>query len=59
MPSTPENLSIYLTSLSKKCKFSTLKRRIASISVVHKLNGHYIDIKHPVITENLLGIKDQ
>ena len=57
MPSTPENLSIYLTSLSKKCKFSTLKRRIASISVVHKLNGHYIDIKHPVITENLLGIK--
>ena len=57
MPSTPENLSIYLTSLSKKCKFSTLRRRIASISVVHKLNGHYIDIKHPVITENLLGIK--
>ena len=57
MPSTPENISIYLTSLSKKTKFSTLKRRIASISVVHKLNGHYIDLKHPVITENLLGIK--
>ena len=25
MPSTPENPSIYLTSLSKKCKLSTLK----------------------------------
>jgi len=34
-----------------------LKRRIASISVIHKLKGHYIDTKHPIIMENLLGIK--
>ena len=44
-------------NLSKLCKFSTLKRRLASISVIHKLSGHYIDIKHPIITENLMGIK--
>ena len=25
--------------------------------MVHKRNGHYIDTKHPMITENLLGIK--
>ena len=28
-----------------------------SISMVHKLKGHYLDTKHPVIIENLMGIK--
>jgi len=57
MPSEPKIITLYLTHLSKLCKFSTLKRRLASISVIHKLSGHYIDIKHPMITENLMGIK--
>jgi len=57
MPSEPKVLSLYLTHLSQKSKFSTLKRRLASISVIHKLSGHYIDTKHPMITENLMGIK--
>ncbi len=57
MPSEPKIITLYLTHLSKSSKFSTLKRRLASISVIHKLNGHYLDIKHPIITENLLGIK--
>ena len=57
MPSEPKIISLYLTYLSKSCKFSTLKRRLASISVIHKLSGRYIDTKHPVITENLMGIK--
>ena len=57
MPSEPKIISLYLTYLSKLCKFSTLKRRLASISVIHRLSGHYIDIKHPMITENLMGIK--
>jgi len=57
MPSEPKIVSLYLTYLSKKSKFSTLKRRLASISVIHKISGHYIDVKHPMITENLLGIK--
>ena len=57
MPSQPKIISIYITHLSKSCKFSTLKRRIASISVVHKLKGHYLDTKHPIIMENLHGIK--
>ena len=47
MPTDPKIVSLYLTHLSKICKFSTLKRRLASISVIHKLSGHYIDIKHP------------
>jgi site-specific recombinase XerD len=57
LPANPKILSLYLTHLSQTSKFSTLKRRIASISVIHKLKGHYIDTKHPVIKENLLGIK--
>ena len=57
MPSEPKIITLYLTHLSKYSKFSTLKRRLASISVIHKLNGHYLDTKHPIITENLLGIK--
>ena len=57
MPSEPKIVTLYLTHLSKSAKFSTLKRRLASISVIHKLNGHYLDTKHPIITENILGIK--
>ncbi len=57
LPTEPKILSLYLTHLSKKSKFSTLKRRIASIKVVHKMKGYYLDSKHPIIMENLLGIK--
>ena len=57
MPTQPKIIALYLTHLSKSSKFSTLKRRIASISVIHKLKGHYLDTKHPVIMENLHGIK--
>ena len=57
LPADPKILSLYLTNLSQTSKFSTLKRRIASISIIHKLKGLYIDTKHPIIMENLLGIK--
>ena len=57
LPTEPKILSLYLTHLSSSSKFSTLKRRIASISVIHKMKGHYLDTKHPIIMENLHGIK--
>ena len=57
LPTEPKILAVYLTHLSSNSKFSTLKRRLASISVVHKMKGFYIDTKHPLIMENLLGIK--
>ena len=57
MPTQPKVIALYVTHLSKTSKFSTLKRRIASISVIHKLKGHYLDTKHPIIMENLHGIK--
>jgi site-specific recombinase XerD len=57
LPTQPQTVALYLTKISKTSKFSTLKRRIASISVIHKLKGHYLDVKHPIIIENLHGIK--
>ncbi len=57
LPSEPKTVSIYLTHLSKNSKISTLRRRLVSISMVHKLKGHYLDTKHPIIVENLMGIR--
>ena len=57
LPTEPKIIALYITHLSKSSKFSTLKRRIASISVIHKVKGHYLDTKHPIIMENMHGIK--
>ncbi len=58
IPSEPKIVSLYLTHLStKNLRMSTLKRRLVSIGVVHKLKGHYLDTKHPSIIENIMGIK--
>jgi site-specific recombinase XerD len=57
LPADPKIVSFYITHLSSNSKVSTLKRRLASISVIHKIKGHYIDIKHPLIIENLMGIQ--
>jgi len=58
LPSEPKIVSLYLTYLStKEVKMSTLKRRLASIGVIHKLKGYYLDTKHPSIIENIMGIK--
>jgi site-specific recombinase XerD len=58
LPSEPKIVSLYLTYLStKNAKMSTLKRRLVSIGVIHRLRGHYLDTKHPSIIENIMGIK--
>ena len=58
LPSDPKIVSLYLTNLStKNVKMSTLKRRLVSIGVIHKLQGYYLDTKHPSIIENIMGIK--
>ena len=57
-PAESKIVALYLTYLSSKgAKISTLKRRLVSIGVIHKLKGHYLDTKHPIIIENLMGIK--
>ena len=56
-PTEPKIVSLYLTHLSKNSKISTIRRRLVSISMIHKLKGHYLDTKHPIIVENLMGIR--
>jgi site-specific recombinase XerD len=57
LPTDPKSVSLYITQLSQTSKFSTIKRRLASINVVHRIKGHHLDSKHPIIKENLEGIK--
>tara|TARA_B100000959_G_scaffold283079_1_gene351102 strand:+ start:1467 stop:2423 length:957 start_codon:yes stop_codon:yes gene_type:complete len=58
LPTEPKVVALYLTYLSgKNAKMSTLRRRLVSIGMIHKLKGHYLDAKHPIIIENLMGIK--
>ena len=58
IPTDTKIVSLYLTYLSSKdVKISTIKRRLVSISVIHKMKGHYLDTKHPAIIQNFLGIK--
>ena len=58
IPTDPKIVSLYLTYLSSKdVKPSTIKRRLVSIGVIHKMKGHYLDTKHPVIVENFMGIR--
>ncbi len=57
LPTEPKIISLYLTHLSKSSKISTLRRRLVSISMIHRLKGHYLDTKHPIIIENLMGIR--
>ncbi len=58
LPTQPKIVSLYLTYLSgKEVKISTIKRRLVSIGVIHKIKGFYLDTKHPIIIENLMGIK--
>ena len=57
-PADSKIVSFYITYLSSKdAKISTLRRRLASIGMIHRLKGHYLDTKHPIIIENLMGIK--
>ena len=54
LPSEPKIVSLCLTYLSSRdVKISTIKRRLVSIGVIHKIKGHYLDTKHPSIIENI------
>ena len=57
IPANPKTISLYITHMSRNSKFSTIKRRLASIKVFHNLSGNYIDMKNPIINQNLISIK--
>lgn len=51
----PGTVALYLSVLSKKVQPSTLKARLAAISVAHKLAGHPLDTSHEAIRLILRG----
>ena len=60
LPADYKTVSFYITHLfNNKKKLSSIKRKLVSVSVIHKIKGFYIDIKNPAIVENFLGIKRQ
>ena len=60
LPAEPKTISLFITSMSNNCrKYSTIKRKLAAIKVAHNLSGNYIDLKNPLINENLISIKKQ
>ena len=59
LPAQPKTVSLFITELSKNSKLSTIKRKLASIKITHKMAGQYIDLKNPIIIENLNSVKKQ
>ncbi len=49
LPADPGTVALYLSVLSKKVRPSTLKARLAAISVAHRLAGHPLDTGHEAI----------
>ena len=56
-PSDPKTVSLYITHISETCKYSTIKRKLAAIKITHSLSNMYLDLKNPIISQNLNGIK--
>ena len=59
LPAEPKTVSLFITNISKNSKFSTIKRKLAAIKITHNLSGYYLDLKNPIINENLVSIKKQ
>ena len=59
MPTNEKAVSLFITEISKFSKFSTIKRKLAAIKTSHVLTGNYLDLKHPIINENLKSIKNK
>ena len=58
LPSEPKIVSLYLTHLSTKdVKMSTLKRRLVSIGVIHKLKRALFRYKTPINSRKFYGYK--
>lgn len=49
LPADPGTVALYLSVLSKKVRPTTLKARLAAISVAHRLAGHPLDTGHEAI----------
>ena len=59
MPSNPKTITLYLTHLGENFKYSTIKRRLSTIKIMHKFKGFHLDLNHPIIKENCIFCKSK
>src|ERR1700730_494151 len=57
LPAAPVTVGAYLSDRSEILKVSTLNRRLAAITAMHRLGGHGLDGKHPAVALVLAGIR--
>jgi integrase len=57
LPAEPATAALYLTDLARRCKPSTIARRAAAISVVHKRSGHPSPTTDPRVQDITGGIR--
>lgn len=57
LPAQPETVVLYVTDLAKAQRPSTINRRIASISILHRRNGFDTPARNPAVQEVMKGIR--
>lgn len=57
LPAEPVTIGAYLSDRSGILKVSTLNRRLAAITAMHRLGGHGLDGQHPAIALVMAGIR--
>lgn len=57
LPAAPATIGLYLADHADACAVATLTRRLASISVAHRLVAHHLDTRHPAIRDVLAGLR--
>lgn len=57
LPASPETVAYYITDISSDYKTSTLERRLATISKVHKLVDEESPISDPKVTELMKALR--
>lgn len=57
VPATPDLIAAYLASYAATLSVATLRRRLASLSVLHQMNGYESPCGHALVRRTLRGIR--
>lgn len=59
LPASPQTVSIYVAEMAEQYKPSTLERRLAAISTLHKNAGYENPVEHAVVKSVWRGVRRQ
>lgn len=57
LPAAPKTVSLYLSDIMTDYAVSTLRRRLAAISTIHKLAGHESPAQNEMVRQTFKGIQ--